>query len=80
MSEQDLWIAVIHRALEDAISTPDAGRANTNVTASFIDCRAARNWFKDGGRDFVRACTLAGLDPAYVRDGVLRMIRDVEAA
>lgn len=74
MSERDLWVAVIYQALKDATATPHEGLAATNTKPSFHEARAARDWFVNGGRDFMRACCNAELDPHFVRDGALRQI------
>lgn len=76
MSERDLWVAVIHQALRDATEKPHEGKASTNAKASFHEARAARDWFITGGKYFIRACTLAELDPAFVRDGAMKVMRD----
>ncbi len=58
--ETALWVAVITQAMMDALS-----KAN-NSEARYHKDEAIR-WLSDNSKDFVYVCTLAGLDPNYVR-------------
>lgn len=76
MSEQGLWAAVIHQAMSDALATPDKHAKHTsNIAATYQEARAARDWFINGGKDFIRARCNAEMDPAFVRDGAIRQMR-----
>lgn len=65
-----LWVAVIERALLDATEGPvdEAADQRPRLQA------AAQAWFAHGGPGFRLACDLAGLDPAAVRAGYLRLM------
>ena len=66
-SVDELWVSVLARAVEDALDGYD-------------DCqrRIARQWFRSYSVDFRLVCELAGRNPRYVREKMLRKIGDGE--
>ena len=62
----ELWIAVLARAVEDALRPEENDRD--------CDRRISRQWFKSCGADFRCVCELAGRDPHYVREKMLKRI------
>ena len=62
----ELWIAVLARAVEDAL------RGDKNDQD--LDRRAARYWFRNYSTDFRLVCELAGRNPRYVREKMLKQI------
>ena len=63
----ELWIAVLARAVEDALR-PD------NMFHGDLDRRAARYWFRSYSADFRLVCELAGRNARYVREKMLKQI------
>ena len=63
-----LWCAVIKEQWQLAFQPLNADRDH--------EITAARRWF--GGRDFVLAVTLVGLDPAWVFEGFQRRLAATE--
>lgn len=63
----ELWVSVLARAVEDALDGYD-------------DCqrRIARQWFRSYSVNFRLVCELAGRNPRYVREKMLRKIGDGE--
>ena len=61
----ELWIAVLARAAEDALRSDDMYD---------LDRRAARHWFRSYSRDFRLVCELAGRNARYVREKMLKRI------
>ena len=64
----ELWIGVLARAAEDALKPEEEDR----------DCvrRVAQQWFRSYSVDFRLVCELAGRNPRYVREKMLRKIGD----
>ena len=62
----ELWTAVLARAVEDALKKDESGND--------LDRRAARHWFRSYSSDFRLACELSGRDPRYVREKMLKRI------
>ena len=62
----ELWIAVLSRAVEDALKVDEYG--------SDLDRRAARHWFRSYSTDFRLICELAGRNPLYVHEKMLKRI------
>ena len=65
--EEQLWTAVLTRAVQDVFSTSD-----------WLATRAAIAWFKNRSNDFKDVCELAGRNPQYVYSKVLPKINDRE--
>ena len=63
--ERDLWVHVLYVALRDAL---EAGRDDGPQTFANAGRRRARDWVLSAGADFRMVCTLAGVDPAAVRE------------
>lgn len=71
-AEQNLWLAVLLRVLDDAsgfLADPDANRRDRRRIMA-----AARLWFERGERDFKDVCLMAGCDPSRARAGALAWI------
>ena len=62
----ELWIAVLARAVEDALKP---GEYDQDLTR-----RSARHWFRSCSADFRLICELAGRNPRYVREKMLERI------
>lgn len=60
-AEQDLWRAVLRRAVEDLFLESDD---SDKIAAR----RAAHAWFRAGGPDYEFVCAMNGLDPVAVQD------------
>lgn len=71
--EQRLWQSVLYRAVMDA-TDPDPGSDET-IRAK----RDALSWLRGGGKDYRKVCSLAGVDPDFIRDAFLagRINRDL---
>lgn len=69
-AEALLWLAVIERAIGDALGF--GGLDHRHANGGMVYCpacsakRDAREWIV-GGRDFTVACELSGLDPEWTR-------------
>lgn len=57
---RSLWLAVIHKGMEDLISEPTTYEGE-------ISCGEARRWFFMTNGSFPLVCHLAGVEPYYVR-------------
>ncbi len=65
--EQRLWQAVVFQAARDATAIRTTrGKANGAGTSSLDKSQA--DSFLRGGRDLHFVCSLAGLDPEFIRD------------
>ena len=62
----ELWIAVLSRAVEDALKVDEYGND--------LDRRSARYWFRSYSVDFRLVCELAGRNPRYVHEKMLERI------
>ena len=62
----ELWIAVLARAVEDALKP---GGYDHDLTR-----RSARYWFRSSNADFHLVCELAGRNPRYVHEKMLQQI------
>tara|TARA_R100000687_G_C6334334_1_gene111156 strand:- start:41 stop:463 length:423 start_codon:yes stop_codon:yes gene_type:complete len=62
----ELWVAVLARAAEDALKPDEYDRD--------LDRRAARYWFRSYSVDFRLVCELAGRNARYVREKMLKRI------
>ena len=62
----ELWIAVLARAVEDALRPGEYDQD--------CDRRISRQWFKSYSADFRLVCELAGRNPRYVREKMLKRI------
>ena len=65
--EENLWTAVLTRAVQDVFSTSD-----------WLATRAAIAWFKNKRKDFRDVCELAGRNPQYVYSKIRPKINDRE--
>ena len=62
----ELWIAVLARAVEDALKS---GEYDYDLIR-----HSARYWFRSYNADFRLICELAGRNPHYVREKMLKQI------
>ena len=63
----ELWIAVLTRAVEDALRTSEYDQD--------LIRHSARYWFRSYSTNFRLICELAGRNPRYVREKMLKQIR-----
>jgi len=61
----ELWQAVVHLALSDALCKLDKNA---------LYQRKAMNWIQRGGTDFCLVCELAGYSPQNVREKLLLLM------
>ena len=71
MPEQQLFIAIIFRAVCDALGFTNEAKSNGKHAKAVEE---ARQWFYDASEDFVLICDGAGFTPNVVRDGAIRLI------
>ena len=79
LPEKDLWIAVLCRAVLDAVKGPpklDMSRyANHSHKNQYtFDRDQARHFFLTGGAHFRHVCEMAGRDPDYVQTKIRKII------
>ena len=79
LPEKDLWVAVLCRAVLDAVKGPPkldmsryANRSHKNQYT--CDRDQARSFFLAGGTHFRHICEMAGRNPEYVQDKVRKVI------
>jgi len=68
--EQKLWNSVLLVAACDALRFKSFDMYANN------DSQMAKNWFINDGLDFKRVCELAGYNPKYVRNKMLKKIKE----
>lgn len=68
MQEQELWIAVLGQAIEDATGRASYNRAEYRNGDPRLE---AREWIMQAGPDFQAVCLAAGVDPDAVRSAVI---------
>lgn len=61
--EQRLWQEVVFKTIIDAMSNQDSP-----CDDEWISRKQAREWMKGDTRDFFEVCTLAGIDPHFLRE------------
>ena len=66
--EQDLWTSVLSKAAHDAIYSSD-----------WLESRKAITWFKANRSDFKEVCKMAGRDPDYVYQRIIKLLLEREA-
>jgi len=79
LPEKDLWVAVLTRAVLDAVKGPPnlnlKSRANISHHNHYSYYRdQARHFFLTGGAHFKEICEMAGRNPAYVQAKVKKII------
>ena len=79
LPEKDLWVAVLCRAVLDAVKGPPdldmTSKANiTHKNHYHYDRDQARHFFMEGGFHFNLICEMAGRNPAYVQAKVKKVI------
>ena len=61
--EQEMWIAVLARAVHDAFGSIDYFEANKAIS-----------WLKSYSKDFRDVCEYAGRNPKYVHDKLIKEV------
>jgi len=61
--EQEMWIAVLARAVHDAFGSAD-----------YLEANKAIIWLKGYSKDFRDVCEYAGRDPKYVRAKLIKEV------
>ena len=79
LPEKDLWVAVLCRAVLDAVKGPPQldMKRRSNITHKnhyTYDRDQARHFFMDGGKHFRQVCEMAGRNPEYVQAKIRRVI------
>ena len=66
-AEKTLWQSVVFRAVADALH-PRSGLGRSEAHRA---TRAARRWFRDGGKDYREVCSNAGMNADFIRESIL---------
>jgi hypothetical protein len=79
LPEKDLWVAVLTRAVLDAVKGPPdldmTRRANVSHKNYYkYNKHQARHFFMEGGKHFREVCEMAGRDPNYVQAKIRKII------
>ena len=79
LPEKDLWVAVLTRAVLDAVKGPPdldmTRRANVSHKNYYkYNKHQARHFFMEGGKHFRHICEMAGRDPDYVQTKIRKII------
>ena len=79
LPEKDLWVAVLCKAVLDAVKGPPAldMKVKANMTHKNhykCDRRSARYFFMNGGFHFRLICEMAGRNPDYVQARIKKII------
>ena len=79
LPEKDLWVAVLCRAVLDAVKGPPDLNMTSQANISHhnhykFDRRAARHFFVEGGPHFRLICEMAGRNPEYVQTRIKKII------
>lgn len=69
--EQRLWQRVIHQLLIDAQGKAGGIKGEEKLNVQHCAIR----WFIKGGRDFHMVCDLAGINPKWVRENAMKLLR-----
>ena len=79
LPEKDLWVAVLCRAVLDAVKGPPmlnmdlkCNRSHQNIYT--FDRDQARHFFLEGGSHFRLICEMAGRNPAYVQARIKKIL------
>jgi len=79
LPEKDLWVAVLTRAVLDAVKGPP--RLNMDLRSNIThknnytyDRDQARHFFMTGGFHFNLVCELAGRNPVYIQEKIRKVI------
>ena len=79
LPEKDLWVAVLCRAVLDAVKGPPdldmTRKANKSHKSLYnFNREAARHFFMTGGKHFNLICEMAGRNPAYVQARIKKIL------
>jgi len=79
LPEKDLWVAILTRAVLDAVKGPPdldmTRRANISHKNYYkYNKHQARHFFMEGGKHFRHICEMAGRDPDYVQTKIRKII------
>ena len=77
--ETSLWVAVLTRAVLDAVKGPPrldmSKRANISHKNHYTyDRDQARHFFMEGGKHFKNVCEMAGRNPDYVQEKIRKIL------
>ena len=77
--ETSLWVAVLTRAVLDAVKGPPrldmSKRANISHKNHYTyDRDQARHFFMEGGKHFKNVCEMAGRNPDYVQQKIRKIL------
>jgi len=77
--EKDLWVAVLCRAVLDAVKGPPqldmSRKANKSHQNHYhYDRDQARHFFMEGGKHFREICEMAGRNPDYVQTKIKKIL------
>lgn len=75
---RELWAQVLLVAIADA--TKGVPRGGTKRNQRLYEIEHARAFLMSPNRDFIEVCSLAGLDPAAVRERAIALIRRAPSA
>jgi len=79
LPEKDLWVAVLTRAVLDAVKGPPRLDMNRRANISHknhytYDRDQARHFFMEGGAHFRHICEMAGRNPTYVQAKIRKVL------
>ena len=79
LPEKDLWVAVLCRAVLDAVKGPPALDMNVKANISHQNHYSynkdqARHFFMEGGSHFRLICEMAGRNPDYVQKRIKKIL------
>ena len=79
LPERDLWVAVLTRAVLDAVKGPphlDLMKASniSHHSHYLYDHNQARHFFLEGGKHFRMICEMAGRNPDYVQQKIKKVL------
>ena len=79
LPEKELWVAVLCRAVLDAVKGPPeldmSRKANKSHKSLYnFNREAARHFFMEGGYHFNLICEMAGRNPAYVQERIRKIL------
>ena len=77
--ETSLWVAVLTRAVLDAVKGPPRLDMNKRANVSHknhytYDRDQARHFFMEGGKHFKNVCEMAGRNPDYVQEKIRKIL------
>ncbi len=74
LPEEDLWVAVLCRAVLDACKGPPQLINQTHKNHYVYERDQARHFFLEGGAHFRNVCEMAGRNPEYVQQKIRKVL------